>query len=116
LNPSDQLRVLGRRIRGWLPMRQAAVAGSSYSRRVKLFVAAGSFFLIFGVFFLCLELIMGGPVTYVNCLPEMSCQAIEYDTSPIMPPFLIVFGFAIISYGLYYRSRRGISASNALMG
>jgi hypothetical protein len=74
-------------------------------------VAAGAFFLAVGAFFLYLEQGLGGPVYSVNCLPGMYCQGIEYNTSPVMPPFLVVFGLVVIGVGLYYRSRHSTPAS-----
>lgn len=88
-------------------MGPVAVAGRHFDWRGAFMVGAGAFFIAVGAVFLRLEQILRGPVTYVNCLPGMSCQGIIYDTSPVMPPFLVVFGVTVIGLGFYYHRRRG---------
>jgi len=105
MKPLERLGALERQIRGWLPMKQAAGAARIQNRRSVLMIAAGDFFLLVGVYFLRLEQLMNGPVTYVNCIPGMVCDSIELNTSTTMPPFLIGFGAVVIAIGLYYHSR-----------
>lgn len=110
MNLVKRLGALSRQVRGWLPERPWTATRNSFDWRGAMFVGAGTFFIIVGAIFLVLEQILGGPVTYVNCLPGMSCQAIGYDTSPVMPPFLIVFGIVVIGIGFYYHSLHGNAA------
>lgn len=102
----ERLGWLERLIRGWLPLNPMTVADRHFDWRAAFMVGAGAFFFAVGVVFLRLEQILKGPVTYVNCLPGMSCEGIIYNTTPLMPPFLVAFGVLVICIGIYYHRRR----------
>jgi hypothetical protein len=120
-----RLGVLGRHIRGWLPMESAAVAGTlAFNTRRRVFVtAAGAVFIAVGVFFLPLVIpwyyVIDGPLAQFLCPPRAPCLPGALDVSLIAPVFLMVLGELLVGLGLRFRSehhRRSIKITAAAGG